>query len=213
MKKKAIIFDLDGTLLDTREDIANAVNYCLKANNLEELDIEDILEKTGRGNRKLIRDCAPDIDDKEFEKLYKDFRIYYSQHCTDKTTIYPNMVETLAILKQKGYKMAVVSNKIDSITKKMVEHFFPNTFDYILGGVDGIKLKPAPDMIYVATFNLKFPIIDTVYIGDSLIDYETSVNTKMSSIIVSYGYANRFDLEIRGCPIIIDDAKDILNYL
>ena len=213
MKKKAIIFDLDGTLLDTREDIANAVNFALKNNGLDELLLDDILEKTGRGNRKLIRDCAPFADDKTLETIFKDFKKYYTDHCTDKTTIYPEMTETLAKLKEKGYKMAVVSNKIDSIVKKMINHYFPEVFDYVLGGVDGIKLKPAPDMIYVATYNLKFPIIDTVYIGDSLIDYETAVNTRMSSIIVSYGYASKFDLEIRGCPIIIDEAQDILNYL
>ena len=213
MKKKAIVFDLDGTLLDTREDIADSVNYALKLNGLDELELDDIIEKTGKGNRKLIRDCAPLADDKTIEKIYSDFIKYYSDHAMIKTTIYPGMAETLVKLKEKGYKMAVVSNKIDSITKKIVNHYFKDTFDYVLGGVDGVKLKPAPDMVYVAIYNLKFPVIDTVYIGDSLVDYETAVNSRMSSIIVSYGYASRFELEIRGCPIIIDEAEDILNFL
>ncbi len=213
MKKKAIVFDLDGTLLDTREDIADSVNYALKLNGLDELELDDIIEKTGKGNRKLIRDCAPLADDKTIEKIYSDFVKYYSDHAMIKTTIYPGMAETLVKLKEKGYKMAVVSNKIDSITKKIVNHYFKDVFDYVLGGVDGVKLKPAPDMVYVAIYNLKFPVIDTVYIGDSLVDYETAINSKMSSIIVSYGYASRFELEIRGCPIIIDEAKDILNFL
>ena len=213
MKKKAIVFDLDGTLLDTREDIALAVNFALKKNGLNEVSIEEVVKNTGRGNKNLIKDCAKTVDEEILNKIYQDFVLYYNEHYANKTKAYEGLIETLQVLKNKGYKMAVVSNKVDAITKSIVKYYFNDTFDYITGARDNIKLKPARDIVDIALSNLGVKTEDAVYIGDSLVDYATAVNSNMDSIIVSYGYVEKEELEKRGCPIIIDSPKDILNLL
>ena len=148
MKKTTYIFDLDGTLLDTLLDLANATNYALRKNGMEEHSIDDIRRFVGNGVRKLIERAVPNgSKNLRFDDVFTDFRSYYMEHSLDATKPYDGIPEILQEMKQRGCKMAVVSNKMMAATQELVAHFFPE-IQVAIGEneAEGIRKKPAPDM-------------------------------------------------------------------
>ena len=149
MKKTTYIFDLDGTLLDTLQDLAAAVNFALRKNGMEEHSIDDIRRFVGNGVRKLIERAVPDgSKNPRIDEVFADFRSYYMQHSLDATKPYDGITGILQELKQRGCKMAVVSNKMMAATQELVAHFFPE-IEVAIGEneAEGIRKKPAPDMV------------------------------------------------------------------
>ena len=152
MKKTTYIFDLDGTLLDTLQDLAAAVNFALRKNEMEEHSIDDIRRFVGNGVRKLIERAVPDgSKNPRIDEVFADFRSYYMQHSLDTTKPYDGITEILQELKMRGCKMAVVSNKMMAATQELVAHFFPE-IEVAIGEneAEGIRKKPAPDMVFEA---------------------------------------------------------------
>ena len=141
----AYIFDLDGTLLDTLDDLADAVDHCLAANGLPERRLEEIRTFVGNGMRNLITRSVPKGTPEElFEKVFSDYREYYGSHNMIKTRPYEGINEALMTLKEKGIRLAVISNKADAHTKFLCSHFFPGVFDLVYGEREGVARKPDP---------------------------------------------------------------------
>lgn len=214
MKYSTIIFDLDGTLLNTLEDLASSVNYAMRKNGFPERTVTEVRRFIGNGVRVLIRRAAPDnITDEEYNSAYSDFKAYYAEHSRDRTRPYDGILGLLTTLKSHGYKLAIVSNKIDFAVKDLKHEFFDDVIDVAVGDSPDTQNKPAPDMVLKAVKELGSDISECVYVGDTDVDLETAHNSGMGCISVSWGYRSRAELEGYGAEVIADKADDILSFV
>lgn len=216
MGYEAVIFDLDGTLLDTIDDLTDAVNYALRLCDKPVRTREEVLLFVGNGIAKLIQRAVPEgTDEEEQERVLSFFREYYGIHCQDKTRPYEGIMEVLQELKKKGVKMAVVSNKADFAVQELIPQYFPNLFQVAKGEKEaaGIRKKPAPDMVEQALTEMSCKKENAVYIGDSEVDLQTAKNAEISCIGVSWGFRGREFLEKNGADMIADNPKEILNFV
>lgn len=212
MQKKLIIFDLDGTLINTLEDLNASVNFALDTFSYPHRSLAQTRSDIGNGVAKLIERSIPDgIHNPQYEKCLEIFKSHYREHYFDKSLPYPQIKEVLWELKRRGYTLAVVSNKFDEGAKKLVNHFYPEIFSYIQGEVDFLKKKPSPEMIDFVIKNATFSKKEAIYIGDTNVDYESASNAGIDVILVSYGYRDRSFLEqIKNVPII-DTPIELLS--
>lgn len=213
MKKTTYIFDLDGTLLDTLQDLAAAVNFALRKNGMEEHSIDDIRRFVGNGVRKLIERAVPDgSKNPRIDEVFADFRSYYMQHSLDTTKPYDGITEILQELNMRGCKMAVVSNKMMAATQELVAHFFPE-IEVAIGEneAEGIRKKPAPDMVFEALNRLGAEAESAVYIGDSDVDIQTAKNAGVPCISVLWGFRNREFLLEHGAQHFIEKPSEIIG--
>ena len=213
---KVYIFDLDGTLLDTLQDLANSVNYALRQHGMPEHSIDDIRRFVGNGVRLLMERAMPDgAQNPQFEDTFATFRQHYMQHSLDTTRPYDGIPELIHELKARGCKMAVVSNKMMAATQELVRHFFPD-IDVAIGEHEaaGIKKKPAPDTVFEALRQLTESLelrTESVYVGDSDVDIETARNSGLPCISVLWGFRNRDFLLAHGATTFAEHPSDILT--
>lgn len=206
------IFDLDGTLLDTLEDLANAVNYAMRKMNYPERSIGEVKSFIGDGMVKLIERSSPAGTTKEsLEKALSFFREYYASHLTDCTVPYEGITEVVAELKKQGKKLAVVSNKADENSKTVVRHFFGDSFDIVVGKRDCFPAKPQPDSVLYVIETLGSEKEECIFIGDSDIDIFTARNAGLPCIGVTWGNRSRQELIDGGAEYIADTSEDILS--
>ncbi|MBQ3673220.1 MAG: HAD family hydrolase [Paludibacteraceae bacterium] len=209
-----IIFDLDGTLLNTIDDLGYACNHALRQCSFPTHPIEDYPRMVGNGINNLIRRALP--EDKRNEETILNVRQffvpYYDAHNCDFTHPYEGISDVLKTLKAQGHQLAVASNKYQAATEKIVQHFFPNIFDVILGERDGIPRKPDPQIVkdILSTLNSQH---SPLYIGDSLVDYETATNAGVPFIACSWGFVPREQLQAAGIESIVDSPAEILQAL
>ncbi len=209
-----VIFDLDGTLLDTLEDLADAVNYAMRQFQLEEKTISQVRSFVGNGIRKLIERCVPEGDSREdFEEILQCFREYYAVHCQDKTRPYDGIMDVLETLKEKGYQMAIVSNKHHSAVEDLKNIFFAEYISVAIGQSDNLRPKPAPDTVDLALEQLGCHRKDAIYVGDSDVDKATADNSGMDCIAVTWGFRDRELLEQLKPAVIVDEPHQIVEYL
>lgn len=209
-----VIFDLDGTLLDTLEDLADAVNYAMRQFQLEEKTISQVRSFVGNGIRKLIERCVPEGDSREdFEEILHCFREYYAVHCQDKTRPYDGIMDVLETLKEKGYQMAIVSNKHHSAVEDLKNIFFAEYISVAIGQSDNLRPKPAPDTVDLALEQLGCHRKDAIYVGDSDVDKATADNSGMDCIAVTWGFRDRELLEQLKPAVIVDEPHQIVEYL
>ncbi len=209
-KKKCLIFDLDGTLLNTLGDLTVNVNRVLREKGYEERSQEEVRRFLGNGIKKLVELAAPQgISEEEYQQCYQLFLQYYFANLDTYTKPYDGIVEMLTKLKKQGYKIAIASNKHIDAVKKLSNKFFPDLIDLPLGVGGIIKPKPASDIIekILSEFNLKNE--DVIYFGDSEVDVETCLQNNLKCICVSWGFRDREDLIKAGATIIIDTPEDI----
>lgn len=194
------IFDLDGTLLDTLDDLADAVNYALGICGFPVHSRPEIRRILGNGMRNLIQRSVPEGAKEEWEKVFRVFVPYYEAHCREKTGPYAGIPETLRALRNAGVKTAVISNKADPAVQILIRDYFPDLFDYIAGEKPGIRRKPEPDAVDRCLETLAVPREDAVYIGDSEVDVHTAVNADVDGLIVAWGFRDEPELAevIRG---------------
>lgn len=207
------IFDLDGTLLDTLDDLASAVNYALRTYGMPEHSRDAIRRFVGNGVRMLMIRAVPDGEQNpKFEEVFETFRKYYMQHSLDTTRPYDGIPEMLAALRQRGCRLAVVSNKFDAATKELCKHFFPNTIEVAVGEheAEGIRKKPAPDTVIEALSQLGVSSNNAVYVGDSDVDLETARNAALPCISVLWGFRDRDFLLAHGATTFITSPKELL---
>lgn len=213
MKYKFAIFDMDGTILNTLEDLKDSTNYALKNNSLPERTLEEIRFFVGNGIKKLIERAVPENTNQTIiEKVFSDFKEYYKIHCADKTSYYEGIPEAIKELRKRGIKTAVVSNKADFGVQELVEQYFKGLFDVALGESEGIAKKPAPDMVEKVLKILNANKEESVYIGDSDVDFNTAKNSALDFIGVSWGFRGRKFLKALGTQNIIDEPKELINF-
>lgn len=211
-----VIFDLDGTLLDTLTDLTNSVNTVLARYSLPQYSAEQIRSFVGNGIRRLMQLTIPGGEGHpQFEKIYSEFREYYNEHCMDCTEPYSGIMLLLEELKQEGYKTAIVSNKADSAVKILRDVYFQNQIPVAIGERQGCRKKPAPDSVYQAIEELGAEKEKTVYVGDSDVDLYTAENAGIPCILVSWGFRDREFLLSHGAvqSQIASDVNEVKEML
>lgn len=204
---KCVFFDLDGTLLDTLEDLKNAVNSALISFGFPTRSKDYVRLAIGNGTTKLMERCCPEGTDPETrDNALKAFKEYYFHHYNDFTKPFDGVTDLLLKLK-KDYKLVVVSNKDDIFTKNLVELYFPNIFDYIQGSYVDKPRKPDPYLINKVLDEMQTNVKECIYIGDTNVDYETANNSKMPVLLVNYGYRTKEET-LNQCP----DAYIVESY-
>jgi phosphoglycolate phosphatase len=207
-----IIFDLDGTLLNTIDDLGYACNYALEQTGYPTHPIEAYPQMVGNGINNLIRRALPQTEQTEENvlRVRAHFVPYYNAHNCDYTHPYEGIPELLQALKAQGHYLAVASNKYQAATEKIVRHFFPDIFDVILGEREGVERKPNPQIVYDITSRLSAFDSRLLYIGDSLVDRDTAQNAKVPFVACSWGFVPRKQLVDAGIEHIIDHPADLL---
>lgn len=215
MKKyQTVIFDLDGTLLNTLEDLTDAVNYALESCKMPTRTIEEIRQFVGNGIRNLMLRAVPEGEaNRDFERTYQLFQQYYKLHCNDRTRPYPGIIELLGELKKQGYRLAIVSNKADFGVKELQSIYFKDYITVAIGEKEGICKKPAPDTVQQALRELGVTEEHAIYVGDSDVDIQTARNAGLPCISVTWGFRSREFLEEHGADCFADDTDQLLKLL
>jgi phosphoglycolate phosphatase len=214
MKYTLAIFDLDGTILNTLDDLADAVNYALEKSDYPKRTREEVRLFVGNGIRKLIERAVPEnISENEINKVHSLFTEYYKEHCADKTREYDGITQLISKLREKNIKTAVVSNKADYAVKELCERYFDKMFDYYVGEREGIRKKPCPDSVNEVIKTLKNEKNQTVYIGDSDVDIKTAKNASIDCISVDWGFRNRAFLLENGAQTIVSTTDELFEMI
>ncbi|SEE11077.1 phosphoglycolate phosphatase [Prevotella sp. lc2012] len=208
------IFDLDGTLLDTLEDLAAAVNYALRQHGMPEHSVDAVRCFVGNGVRLLMERATPDgAANPSFEKVFETFRQYYMAHSLDTTKPYENIPQVLASLRARGCRVAVVSNKMMAATQELCRYFFSDTVEVAIGEdeASGIRKKPAPDTVEVALQSLGVGKEGAVYVGDSDVDIMTARHAGLPCISVLWGFRDKAFLQSHGATTYITHPDELLK--
>lgn len=214
MKYEGILFDLDGTVLDTAGDIAASLSQVLICHGFAAVSPKQAETFLGNGTRRLVElslpgDCPPEIK----ETVIAEYREVYEANCHNKTTPYQGMVELLRELKSVGVKTAVVSNKPDSMVRILERVYFPGIPDLVMGERPELARKPAPDMINAALTALGLDRNRCVYVGDTEVDIITAQNSGLGCISVPWGFRSREQLAAAGADPIAEDVSALRKYL
>lgn len=214
MKYTTVVFDLDGTLLNTLDDLAGSVNFALRENGLPERTVDEVRRFIGNGVRILIRRAVPaGTTDEVYERTFKTFEDHYRENSRNLTAPYEGILELLKDLKTKGYKLAIVSNKIDFAVKDLREEFFKDLIEVAIGDSPDTNNKPEPDMVFKALEILGESAENAVYVGDTDVDLETAENSGMDCISVSWGFRSREELEGYNAKMIADTPDEIKKFI
>ena len=208
------IFDLDGTLLNTLDDLAASVNYALRTHGMPERTLDEVRSFVGNGVRLLMERAIPEGSaNARFEETFATFRAYYMEHSLDTTRPYDGIPEMIHALKQRGCRLAVVSNKFYAATQELIRHFFPE-ITVAIGEheAEGIRKKPAPDTVFEALRQLGVGKEKAVYVGDSDVDLQTAHNSGLPCISVLWGFRNRDFLLAHGATTFISRPEELLKY-
>ena len=210
MKYESYIFDLDGTLLNTLDDLAASCNFALRSYGLPEHSVDDVRRFVGNGVRLLMTRAIPGGERfAQFEECYACFRQHYLHHNLDTTAPYPGIMELIVKLNANGKKVAVVSNKFYEATQDLVRHFFGEEIKVAIGERPDIHKKPAPDTVIEALRQLDMPSSTAVYIGDSDVDIDTARNCGMPCISVLWGFRDRDFLIEHGATTLVKTPEEI----
>lgn len=212
MPYSTYIFDLDGTLLDTLQDLANAVNHSMREMGYPERSLDEVRAFIGDGMKMLIRRSVPEkAGETECEKALAVFHEYYLAHISDFTKPYDGITEAVDMLKNRGCRLAVVSNKSDDAANTVVEKFFDRRFDIVVGKREDFPTKPDPASVRFVMKTLGVDTENTVYIGDSNVDVRTAHNAGLPCIGVTWGNRDRAELAAEGADFIVDNPIEIPN--
>lgn len=214
MAKDTLIFDLDGTLLNTLGDLHTCFNHAIKTFGYPERTIEEIQKFVGNGIKIAIkRAISENITDEELNKITEYFKTYYKEHMFELTKPYEGILETLRVLYQQKYKLGIVSNKYDDAVKKLCKNYFGEYIKTAIGEGYGIEKKPAPDGVLKAIEELNSTVENTIYIGDSDVDILTAKNTGVPCISVLWGFRDKEFLEKSGAKYFAKTPNDIIKII
>ena len=206
------IFDMDGTILDTLDDLAQAINAALKQNALPERTRDEVRQFVGNGLYNLVRRAVPSGTSESVQKnVFDSFNEFYARHSADNTKPYEGILDVLKNLKESGTKVAVCSNKPDYAVQKLCETYFPGIFDAAVGAKDKEHIKPCPDSVNRILSDLGVPKEECVYIGDSDVDIKTAENAGMDCISVSWGFRSEDFLKQNGATHIVGSADELFS--
>ena len=214
LKDHAIIFDLDGTLLDTLDDLTASVNAAMAACGLPPHSRDEVRNFVGNGVMRLIERCVEGgQENPQFKKAYGAFRLHYPGHCQEHTAPYEGIIQMLGKLRIQGVPVAVVSNKFDAAVKKLCDAYFSGLVPVAIGEKDGINKKPAPDTVLAALKQLKMPVESAIYVGDSEVDIQTAHNAGTGLISVCWGFKTREFLTENGAVKIAETPGQLYDML
>lgn len=214
MKYNAIVFDMDGTLLNTLEDLADSVNYALQICGYTERTLDEIQRFVGNGVRVLMNQAVPaGTSEEDIINCLTIYRKHYSENMQHKTRPYDGINELLKSLKERGIKLAIVSNKYDSAVKALCKDYFQDYIRIAIGESPEVAKKPAPDSVFTALELLGAVKEEALYVGDSEVDVQTARNAGLKCIGVTWGFRDREVLATEGADIIIDKPQELLDYL
>ena len=211
--KNTVIWDMDGTILNTLEDLKDSVNYAVVSHGFKPYNLQEIKAMLGNGIKVLMELAVPEgLNNPKFDDCFKTFQEYYQLHMNDKTRPYDGIPEVMEQLNRKGWKQAIVSNKIDSAVQKLAGTYYPFV-DLALGEKDGLKRKPHPDMVLAALKKLGVTTDEAVYVGDSEVDLATAKNSGLDCISVAWGFREIQKLKTIGAKNIVETPKQLLKVL
>lgn len=214
MRYTTVIFDLDGTLLNTLDDLRDAVNATMRRFGYRERSIDEIRSFVGNGAANLIARCLPaGKSEAGFDGILAWYDEYYTAHSAEKTAPYPGVIELLRELNRREFKLAVVSNKQDAAVKKLARRFFPGLISVAIGAKPSVDIKPAPDTVLAAMRELWSEKYECVYVGDSEVDIATARAAGIPCVSVSWGFRSRELLSERGAAKIIGKPSELLKEL
>lgn len=212
--KHAVIFDLDGTLLNTLGDLRAATNHALEVRGLPPHSMEEIRQFIGNGIRLLIRRAMPEgTPEAEIDAALDDFKAYYAAHIHDRTVPYDGIPQLLTALRKRGIKVAVLSNKIDSASQQLIEYFFPGKTDVVFGEHVGVPRKPDPTSCRMVMQQLGVQPEQVLYVGDSGTDMQTAKNAGLYAVGVTWGFRSKEVLLKYGADLLVHRPEQILQIL
>ncbi|WP_196592852.1 HAD family hydrolase [Pectinatus sottacetonis] len=213
MLYKAVIFDLDGTLINSLDDLADSVNAVLNSYKLSEYPIDSYRMMVGNGIKKLIERALPaDSSENFIEEALAKFKKIYARHQLEKTIPYNGIKELLKNLHTKNIPAAVCTNKHDEAAKKIISTLFPpNTFVEIIGDLPGFKRKPDPQKVLLIAQHMGLKPEEIAYVGDSSVDMQTGVNASMLPVGVLWGFRNKNELLANGARILLKKPNEFFN--
>lgn len=214
MRYKAILWDLDGTLLDTLQDLTDAVNTALAAHGFPTHSNAAVCSFVGNGIRRLIEQAVPpNTPAQTVDAVLQDFNAYYAQHCEVATAPYAGILPLLDRLNAAGVRSAVVSNKSAYAVEPMSAHYFGDRVAVAIGVTDGVPRKPAPDMVHIALERLGVSVGDVLYIGDSEVDVKTACNACVDGAFVTWGFRTAAQLRAAGATVLFDSVAELESAL
>ncbi len=214
MAYQTILFDLDGTLLDTLEDLADAVNHILERHRCPQRTLDEVRLFVGNGLGMLMRRSLPaQYSQTVSDLLAEELRTYYTAHSRIKTAPYAGVRELLETLHAAGAKVAVVSNKADEAVGELCSFYFPGLVDAAVGETAGRRPKPAPDAVELALERLHVDKTDAVYVGDSQVDLDTAKAAGLPCVAVTWGFRSREDLVKAGAETLADSVEELSRLL
>ncbi len=212
--RKLVIFDLDGTLLYTLEDLMDSVNYTLEKFGYEAKTLEEVSSHVGNGVQHLVKMLLPaNISDSDFVQCYECFKEHYAEHCCDKTHPYDGVMETLKVLKYRGVKVGILSNKFQEAAEEVCEHYFKGLYDIVVGESEHCRRKPSPDGINMICEKFDVPHEDVLFFGDSEVDIKTADNAGTYCVSVLWGYRDREFLAENGAKVFVSNPLDIADII
>jgi len=210
MKYKAVLYDMDGTVLDTLADLTSAVNHSLSVFGFPAVPAAQVRRSLGNGAKRLISGCTPaDTDETSFEELLEYYKEYYDAHCCIETAPYEGIVPLMEKLREAGVKQAILSNKPHTAVQPLAEKFFSGLLDFALGESETVRRKPDPSGLLSAAARLGFAVEDCLYVGDSEVDVQTAKNAGMDCAAVSWGFRDRVELVDADAQIIADSVEEL----
>lgn len=211
---KLAVFDMDGTILDTLEDLKDSTNFALEKCGYPTRSYDEVRRFVGNGIRKLIERAVPEgLTTEQIDRVHEVFTEHYKVHCADKTKAYDGIKPLLEKLRASGVKTAVVSNKADYGVQELCKEYFNGLFDYAVGEREGIRRKPAPDAVNEALRVLGIDKSEAVYIGDSDVDFETAKNAELPCISVLWGFRDEEFLREKGATLFVRDPAEIYDII
>lgn len=214
MKYDTIIFDLDGTLLNTLDDLKDSLNATLTKHGYDERSLEEVRSFVGNGVKRLVELSLPiHSTDEHILQCLADFTDHYKTNMQNKTRPYNGIMELLLDLDRFGYKLAIASNKYDSAVKRLSKEYFGDLINIAIGESYDVKRKPAPDSIFAAIKSLGSDIKKTIFVGDSETDVQTAKNAGIPIIGVTWGFRTRETLRNEGADYLIDTPKELLTLI
>ncbi len=213
-KQQAILFDLDGTLLNTLDDLTDSVNMTLRAHGFPLRGREEIRKFLGNGSEFLMRSALPEGEREDiFAACLAEYQAYYRAHMEEKTAPYEGILPLLQRLRESGRRIGVVSNKFDAAVKGLCKQYFPHCIDAAAGETEGIRRKPAPDMVFAAAKRLGVAVSDCLYIGDSEVDIQTAKNAGIECVSVCWGFRDAAFLEQAGATQTVHTPQELEKLL
>ena len=208
-----VIFDLDGTLLDTIDDLADAGNYVCRLHGWPTYTVEEYKRFVGNGMAKLVARFVPEEwrAPEGVAAILEEFMPYYDAHKEDKTAPYAGMPQAAAKLREEGVSIAVLSNKADQMAGPVVEHYYPGLFPLVQGALDGVPTKPDPTLLHKLMGRMGATKADTLFVGDSNVDIKTAKNGGLTSCGVLWGFRTRAELEEEGASIIVETPQELVQ--